>query len=121
MRIFFVHWERREAMTTVRGLREAGHTVVHHDDRDAGAQTWKKFKQRPPGAMVVSLGHFPAEGRAAAAVTKETKQLSEIPVIFVDGARDKLPAAKREFPRATFTTESELVSVLEEIERVASA
>lgn len=115
MRIFFVHWERRQAMPTVRKLRAAGHVVVHHWDQDTGNQTWTKFKQRPPGALVVSLDHLPSHGRRVAAVTKETKRLSEIPVVFVGGARDKLPAAKREFPRAKFTTEPELVSVLEEI------
>ena len=115
MRIFFVHWKRQEAKPVVKSLRDHGHVVVHHWDPDLGNQTWTKFKQRPPGALVVSLDHLPSHGRRVAAVTKETKRLSEIPVIFVGGARDKLPAAKREFPRATFTTEPELVSVLDEI------
>jgi CheY-like chemotaxis protein len=112
MRIFYVHWNRDEARDTVRALRDAGHTVVLHWDPEEGPQTWKRFKAKPPDALVVSLERLPSHGRRVAAVTKETKALSEIPVIFVGGARDKLPAAKREFPRATFTTDEEILDAL---------
>jgi len=119
MRVFYVHWNKDEALDTVRVLREKGHVVTYHWDRDTGDITWKKFRAKPPDALVVSLSRLPSHGRRVAAVTKETKQLAEIPVVFLDGTRDKLPPIKREFPRSHFIPATDLVRTLEELEQTA--
>jgi len=116
VRIFYVHWNKDEALETVRALRAGGHVVTYHWDTETGELTWKKFKAKPPDVMVVSLARLPSHGRRVAAVTKETKKLADIPVIFVDGAREKLPPARREFPRAHFTTSDQLMGVLKELQ-----
>ena len=114
-RLFYVHWNREEALGAVRDLREAGHTVLAHyrTEQGAGADAWKKIKARPPDALVVSLTRLPSHGRRIAAVTLETRKLADVPVVFVDGEAEKVKAARRQFPSATFTTSARLGSVLE--------
>jgi hypothetical protein len=119
MRVFYVHWDKEEALETVRVLRGEGHVVTYHWDSDTGDLTWKEFRSRPPDVLVVSLARLPSHGRRVAAVTKETKQLAEIPVVFLDGPREKLPPIKREFPRSHFIAAGDLVRTLQEIEETA--
>ena len=114
-RIFYVHWNRDEALAASRQLRGDGHTVVcHHSTQEgAGADAWKKIKARPPDAIVVSLTRLPSHGRRIAAVTLETKKLADVPIVFVDGDPEKVKVARERFPKARFTTSPKLASVLE--------
>jgi hypothetical protein len=45
-RIFYVHWNKKEALNTVRFLRRAGHVVSYHCD--SGTEAWRLLKQSPP-------------------------------------------------------------------------
>src|SRR5436309_3071213 len=109
-RILYIHWNKDEALDTVRMLRAARHTVAYHCD--SGEEAWKLLKQKPPDALVVSLERLPSHGRRVAAVTREYKKLRELPVIFVGGAAEKVEVARREFPGATFCGFDSLVGVL---------
>lgn len=113
-RLFYVHWNKAEALETVRRLRDAGHTVVHHysTEEGAGADAWKQIKSRPPDALVISLVRLPSHGRRIAAVTLETKRLRDVPIAFVDGEIEKVKVAKAQFPKATFTTSGRLLETL---------
>lgn len=116
-RIFYVHWNRAEALVTVRALRAAGHVVVPHHSTEEGAgdAAWRSLRTKPPDALVVSLDRLPSHGRRIAAVIHETKSLRELPVVFVGGAPDKVTRARQEFPRARFTTPGHLISTLESV------
>jgi hypothetical protein len=113
-RVFYVHWRKDEALATVRGLRAAGHTVRYPTDtgEGAGSRAWKALKASPPEVLVVCLDRLPSHGRRVAAVTRETKRLAELPVVFVGGAPDKVAQARREFPGARFTTAARLAGLL---------
>lgn len=114
-RIFYVHWNKDEALAAVRTLRAAGHTVEYH--YDSGTEAWKLLKQSPPDALVVSLARLPSHGRRVAEVTAETKRLRELPVIFVDGEPEKVAVAKEKFPTARYCSSASLVSLLRDIPR----
>ena len=45
-RVFYVHWNREEALAAVRELRAAGHSVRYH--ADTGAEAWQLLKDPPP-------------------------------------------------------------------------
>jgi CheY-like chemotaxis protein len=118
-RVFYVHWNKEEALATVRALRERGYAVVCHfsTEEGAGAEAWRAIKERPPDALVVSLERLPSHGRRVAAVVHETKRLREVPVIFVGGAPDKVDRARQEFPDARFTTQGRLPAALDQLGR----
>ena len=116
-RIFYVHWNKDEAAEVVRELREAGHSVnVHWDQTEgAGNDAWNKIRSNPPDALVVSLARLPSHGRRIAAVTIQTKKLRDVPVIFVDGEKDKIAVARQQFPEAKFVSGKKLVGALAKI------
>lgn len=118
-RIFYVHWDKDEAMHTVHQMRDAGHTVVaHYSTEDgAGEDAWKKIKTNPPDALVISLERLPSHGRRIAAVTMEVKKLRDLPIIFVDGERDKVDIARGEFPRAKCISSDSLLDVLRRLNK----
>ena len=113
-RLLYVHWNKEEALRTVRALRDAGHVVRYHCSTEpgAGAEVWKSIKAKPPDVLVVCLDRLPSHGRRVAAVTRETKRLHDLPIVFVGGAADKVAVAKKEFPSARFVSARRLLSVL---------
>lgn len=110
-RLFLVHWNKLEALELIRPLRDAGHSVRYH--YDDGAEAWALLKETPPDALVISLARLPSHGRRVAAVTTEFKKLRDLPVVFVDGEREKVAVARKEFPRSEFTTAEEMVHAIE--------
>ena len=116
-RVFYVHWHKDEAADMVRELREAGHSVNVHWDvtQGAGNDAWNKIRAKPPEALVISLAKLPSHGRRIAQVTIETKKLRDVPVIFVDGEKDKIAVAKTQFPEAKFISSKKLLGTLEKI------
>lgn len=120
-RLYYVHWDKAEALATVRALRDAGHVVRYHWDTSpgAGARAWKQLKSSPPDVLVVNLDRLPSHGRRVAAVKRETKRLADLPVVFVGGARDKVARARSEFPEARFTTAGRLAATIDRIVRDA--
>lgn len=110
-RLYYIHWDKDEALTTVRRLRKCGH-VVRYEAKD-GKKTWKQLKDSPPDVLVVSLERLPSHGRRVAAVTRESKKLRDLPVVFVGGEKDKVSVARKEFPRAEFCSTGRLERVLE--------
>jgi len=109
-RIFYIHWNKEEALEAVRALRRAGHTVGYH--WSSGEEAWKMLKSRPPDVLVVSLERLPSHGRRVAAVTRESKKLRDLPIVFVGGEQEKVKAARAEFPQARFSSRSALLRTL---------
>jgi hypothetical protein len=105
-RVFYVHWDKDEAMAGARGLREAGHSVRY--EAEDGANVWKELKKSRPDALVVSLAKLPSHGRRVAAATLENKSLAEIPVIFVGGEDEKVAETRKLFPAATYCSWAQL-------------
>ena len=52
-RIFYVHWHKDEALSTVRELRTRGHTVDYH--WSTGEEAWRLLKDAPETADIPIL------------------------------------------------------------------
>ena len=117
-RLFYVHWNKDEALETVRALRAEGHSVTYHynTEEGSGAHAWKQLKTNPPDVLIMSLARLPSHGRRIASVILETKSLRQLPVIFVDGAEEKVATAKSQFPNAVFVNLTDLIAKLSEFE-----
>ena len=112
-RLFYVHWNRNEALEAVRALRAARHEVRYeHED---GARVWALVKADPPDVLVVSLDRLPSHGRRTAAVTKQVKALRTLPVVFVGGEEAKVDVARKEFPKAAFCSAEKLLESLRKL------
>lgn len=110
--IFYLHWHAVEASEHVRALKAAGHRVRCHSSVGETAN----FGPTPSDAFVISLDRLPSHGRAVAAGLWEAKHRRVIPVIFVGGQPDKIAAARKMFPAATYCRRDELLDVLKHVE-----
>jgi len=106
-RVFYLHWNRDEALEQARALRRAGHTVTCH------YSTQQPPKVRSlPDACVISLARLPSHGRAVAEWFRESKARRAVPLIFVGGAEEKVAQTRRGFPDALYSAPAELTKVI---------
>ncbi len=118
-RLFYVHWNKEEALETVRVLRAAGHAVQYHFD--TAAEAWKLLRATPPDALLISLARLASHGREVARVATESKKLRALPLIFVGGEPEKVVRARQQFPAARFCAAEDLAAVLQDLPALASA
>lgn len=106
-RVFYIHFNRDEALPVVRTLRDAGHTVRFHFSTEEAARL-----DPLPNTLVISLERLPSHGRRYAQWFWEAKKRRSIPIVFVGGAEEKVAVARREFPDARFCNANDLVETL---------
>ncbi len=100
-RVRLVHWSEDEVPERAHRLEEAGFGV---DGTVPGTSIGvKQLREDPPIAFVIDLGRLPSHGREVACAVRESKALRTIPIVFVDGAEEKVDAVRSKLPDATYT------------------
>lgn len=97
-----IHWNATEARPRIAALRRAGHTVLHEAEMGAGVFT--RWKAEQPDALVIDLTRLPSHGREVAVGFRAAKATRQIPLVFVEGAADKVAALRTLLPDASYTT-----------------
>lgn len=110
-KLLLVHWDESEACDLASALRGLGWTVSLWNP----ALKLGDIKKSAPTAVVISLRRLPSHGREVADALWGTKWGRMIPIVFFDGASDKVDAIRRKFPAAHHTTWDELPVVLSQI------
>jgi hypothetical protein len=105
-RVRIVHWKAPEASPLIEACRACG-VDVEYDDV-AFSDLAKMIRQKPPDVLVIDLTFLPSHGRESAIYLRRTKYARHIPLIFVDGAPDKVEIVRRQLPDATFTARKQL-------------
>jgi hypothetical protein len=113
--VVLVHWNADEAKELAAPFREDGWQVK------VGNFELKDLKAKPPVAVLISLRRLPSHGREVADAIWYTKWGRAIPIVFFDGAPDKVEATRKRFPAAQFTTWEELPSLLPLLARTEEA
>lgn len=109
-RLFYVHWNKNEALERVRELRSWGHSVAY-ECKD-GAAACQRIRKTGYDAVVVDLRRLPSHGRRVGEHLQEFKSTRDVPVIFVDGAGERLEKARNSVPTAKFTTGRRLKAIV---------
>lgn len=99
MRVRLIHWKAEEAEVRAERVRAAGHEV---DARPFGPQYGKEIRKPPPDVYLIDLSRLPSHGREAGAYLRGSKQQGHVPVVFVDGAPDKVARVREELPDAIY-------------------
>jgi hypothetical protein len=113
--IVLVHWDAEEAEALAAPLRADGWQVR------LGNFKLKDLKTKPPVAVLISLRRLPSHGREVADAIWYTKWGRAIPIVFFDGAPDKVEATRKRFPAAQFATWEELPGLLPLLARTEEA
>ena len=100
-RVHLVHWNASEAKERAGRLRRAGYTVAHEvSDADGLRST----RRSTPDAVVIDLSRLPAQGRDVALDLRHRKITRHVPIVFVDGAPEKIERVRKQVRDAVYTT-----------------
>ena len=72
----------------------------------------RAIRLSPPDAVVIDLSRLPSHGREMAIALRGSKQTRQIPILFLDGAPEKVALVKQNLPDAVYAGSARLVSAL---------
>ena len=99
-RVRVVHWKAEEAGPLREVCGSAGFQV-EFDEADL-LTLLRAIRSTQPDAVVIDLTRAPSHGRQLAYHLRSSKSARHIPIIFVDGAAEKVVAVREILPDATF-------------------
>ncbi len=97
-----IHWNDDEGFERQRQLEALGFSTGF----DAGGLTpvLRAIRASAPDAIVIDLSRMPSHGREVARVLRSAKTTRYIPLVFVDGEKEKVALTKALLPDACYTT-----------------
>ena len=108
-RVRLIHWNELEAAACAARLVAAGYAV---DARPFDQAALKAQRADPPAAFVIDLSRLPSHGREVAAALRGFAATRRVPLVFADGAPEKVERVRRLLPDASFTPWSRIRSTL---------
>jgi hypothetical protein len=111
-RIRLLHWKEGECALRAGALQQLGYEV---DATQLTSSSMKELRQNPPAAVVIDLGRLPSRGFEVGVFLRRRKSTRLIPLIFVDGAPEKLERVKTALPDARYTIYAKIGPVLEDV------
>lgn len=107
--IRLIHWNEQEAEERVERLTKLGYRV---DFEPVDNAVLKSMRTDPPEAVVIDLSRLPSHGRDVAAALRTGKSTNHIPLVFVDGAPEKVERVRAMLPDAVYTSWSRIRGAL---------
>jgi DNA-binding response OmpR family regulator len=112
-KLSLVHWNTTEAEDLAASLQEQRWQVTI--ESDDGARAVKRILAEPPDAVIIYLTRLPSHGVETARALRSTHTGRSLPILFVDGSKEKVEKAQAKVPDAIYTTSSGLFKVLAKI------
>lgn len=109
-RIRVLHWKAAEAAALIELLEGAG-CQVDYEERFRPALL-REWRESPPDAFVIDLTRLPSHGREIAVALRRSRATRPIPVVFLDGAEEKVGPIRALLPDADYCTRRTLRSTL---------
>jgi hypothetical protein len=108
-RVRLIHWNAAETKEKADRLRSAGYVVEY----DKFTPSVLRERENPPSAIIIDLSWSPSQGRDVAMAFRSHKSTQMIPLVFVDGEREKVEKIKAQIPDALFTNWDQIAERLE--------
>lgn len=100
-KLMLVHWKHEELPDRVRALEQLGATVATLSEPQAQG-LMRSVREAGVAAVVIDLGRLPAHGRELGMGVRQSPATRHLPLLFVEGAGDKLERVRATLPDATF-------------------
>jgi hypothetical protein len=97
-----IHWNEDEGLERRQQLEALGYDVDF--DFGDGPLVMRALKAGAPDAVVIDLSRLPSHGREVGRVLRGARATRHLPLVFVDGAPDKVAPTRALLPDATYTT-----------------
>jgi hypothetical protein len=101
-RIRLIHPKPTDAAPRIATLRAAGYAVAYGSLE--GMPALRSLGDRPPAAFVIDLSRLPSHGREVGMALRHAKATRHVPLVFVDGAPEKVQRVRRLLPDATYSS-----------------
>jgi CheY-like chemotaxis protein len=99
-RIVLVHWNAPEANARLQKLEALGHKAeVLYDSEKPNLA---RIREAPPDVFLIDLNRLPSHGREIAGHFRRLKSTRQVPILFVDGDRERVNRARNLIPDAEF-------------------
>lgn len=108
--VVLVHWKAEELPSRVRWLEAAGYQAQALSEVTPAAL--HALKRHPPAAVVIDLSRLPSHGQRVGEVVQAKSGLTNVPLVFVDGAEATVARLQSALPRAVFTTWRRIAAAL---------
>lgn len=105
-RIRLVHWKESEAGEYIELLTAAGYLVEYTSEFGPGLM--RIWRESPPDAFVIDLSRLPSHGREIAVALRQSRATRTIPIVFCEGAEEKIAKIRAELPDATYCVRGSL-------------
>ena len=99
-RIRLIHWNPAEAAERATRLPDDEFDVDHAPLDPTGLRA---LRANPPDALLIDLGRLPSHGRDVGVSMRQTRATRGIPLVFVDGAPEKVEPIRQLLPDAVYT------------------
>jgi CheY-like chemotaxis protein len=109
-RVRLFHWKAVEAAPLLDSLRSLGYEVDYQQEWNP--EIGRAIKLSPPAAILIDLSRLPSHGREIAIYMRANKTTRVIPIVFVDGAAEKVDIVRQALPDATYTNRGRLPAAL---------
>ncbi len=100
-------WKEDRARELAAELEAAGFAV---DSNALEGPALRELGQAPPDAVIIDLGRLPAQGRDVGVTLRTTARSRHTPLVFVDGAEDKVARVREVLPDASYTSRGNMAS-----------
>jgi CheY-like chemotaxis protein len=109
-RVRLFHWKPEEASDIADILRGAGYAVDY--DATFSPAIFRQVRDDPPEAVVIDLSRLPAHGREIATAIRGNKRTRQLPILFLDGAAEKVAIVQQKLPDAAYCVRTRLLAAL---------
>jgi hypothetical protein len=116
-RIRLIHWNSEEGAVMAGTLRKADFAVEYEDK--AAPDMIRSLRMSPPDAIVIDLSRLPSHGREVGTVLRGNRYTRQIPLLFVDGAPEKVARVREKLPDAAYCESARIVAALRKCIREA--
>lgn len=100
-RVALIHWKEGEAAERLSKLEAAG-AAAEFVTPD-GSKGLRVIAEQPPDVIVIDLSRLPSHGKAVGVEFRRRKATRHVPLIFVDGVKERVDAIRALLPDATYT------------------
>ena len=109
-RVQLLHWKASEAGAYLEVLKAAGHQVKY--EPEFSTALLRSWRESPPDVFVIDLSRLPSHGREIAGALRQSRATRQVPIVFCEGAEEKVARVRSELPDAVFCTRKTLDSSL---------
>lgn len=113
-RVRLLHWNAAEASLTLKNLLGAGFQVEYDEKFDPSLM--RKWRDDPPSAFVIDLSRLPSHGREIAVALRQSPKTRPVPIVFCDGASEKVKLIRDVLPDAAYCTSEALITTLKDLQ-----